>query len=128
MTLQSPTAGGADASAATALYLYGVTWADAARPQAGAGVHEESVEPVPYRRLAGLTSPVESTKVPAKRRDLLRHAEVLGTARVHGTVLPLRFGVVFENSTTLVEDFLSPRYADLVQLLRKFEGRVELSV
>ena len=128
MTLQSPTAGGADASAATALYLYGVTWADAARPQAGAGVHEESVEAVPYRQLAGLTSAVESTKVPAKRRDLLRHAEVLGTALVHGTVLPLRFGVVFENSTTLVEDFLLPRYAELVQLLRKFEGRVELSV
>jgi hypothetical protein len=128
VSLQSPTAGGADASAATALYLYGVTWARAAQPQPGAGVHGEVVEAVRYRELAGLTSAVESTKVPAKRRDLLRHAEVLGTALVHGTVLPLRFGVVFENGETLVEDFLLPRYAELVQLLRKFEGRVELSV
>src|SRR5206468_3653291 len=68
------------------------------------------------------------TKVPAKRRDLLRHAEVLGTALEHGTVLPLRFGVVFENATALVEDLLLPRYAELVQLLGRFEGRVELSV
>jgi len=128
VAVQSPTAGGADASAATALYLYGVTWANAARSQPGAGVHGESVEAVPYRELAGLTSAVESTKVPAKRRDLLRHAEVLGAALVHGTVLPLRFGVVFENGTTLVEEFLAPRYAELVELLRKFEGRVELSV
>jgi len=128
VAIQSPTAGGADASAATALYLYGITWADAARPQQDAGVHGASVEAVPYRELAGLTSAVESPKVPAKRRDLLRHAEVLGAALVQGTVLPLRFGVVFKNGTTLVEDFLLPRYAELVQLLRKFEGRVELSV
>jgi hypothetical protein len=128
VAVRSPTAGGADASAATALYLYGVTWAEAACPQPGGGVHGESVDTVAYRELAGLTSRVESTKVPAKRRDLLRHAEVLGTALEHGTVLPLRFGVVFENGTALIEDFLLPRYAELIQLLRKFEGRVELSV
>lgn len=128
MPLESPIIGGAGASTATALYLYGVTWAEAARPQPRAGVHGESVDSVTYRELAGLTSSVESTKLPAKRRDLLRHAEVLGTALEHGTVLPLRFGVVFENGTALVEDFLLPRYNELVQLLRQFEGRVELSV
>ena len=128
MPLESPIIGGAGASTATALYLYGVTWAEAARPQPRAGVHRESVDSVTYRELAGLTSSVESTKLPAKRRDLLRHAEVLGTALEHGTVLPLRFGVVFENATALVEDLLLPRYAELVQLLGRFEGRVELSV
>ena len=128
MGVQSPIAGGADASASTALYLYGVTWADAARPQQGAGVHGASIEPIAYRELAGLTSAVESTKVRAKRRDLLSHAEVIGGALEHGTVLPLRFGVVFESAETLVEDFLRPRYDELVGLLRSFEGRVELSV
>ena len=128
MAVQTPTAGGAEAPASTALYLYGVTWADSARPQKGAGVHGASIEPVPYRELAGLTSAIESTKVRAKRRDLLSHAEVLGGALEHGTVLPLRFGVVFDGAVALVEDFLRPRYDELVGLLRRFEGRVELSV
>lgn len=127
MAAQTPTTG-ADASTATALYLYGVTSAEAARPQRGAGVHGASVGAIRHRELAGLTSSVESTKVRAKRRDLLNHAEVLKTALEHGTVLPLRFGVVFESAEALVEDFLDPRYAELVQLLRSFEGRVELSV
>jgi hypothetical protein len=128
VAIQSPTAGGADASAATALYLYGITWADAARPQQEAGIHGASVGAIRHRELAGLTSPVESTKVRAKRRDLLNHADVLSTALEHGTVLPLRFGVVFDSAEALVEGFLSPRYAELVRLLRSFEGRVELSV
>ena len=106
VAVESPITGSADASTATALYLYGVTWAEATRPQPGAGVHGESVDAVAYREVAGL----------------------LGTALEHGTVLPLRFGVVFENATALVEDLLLPRYAELVQLLRRFEGRVELSV
>jgi hypothetical protein len=128
VAVQSPPSGGAEASASTALYLYGVTSADAARPQQGPGVHGASIEPVPYLELAGLTSPVASTKVRAKRRDLLSHAEVLGVALEHGTVLPLRFGVVFDSAAALVEDFLRPRYDELVGLLRSFEGRVELSV
>jgi hypothetical protein len=128
MAVETPIARGAEASASTALYLYGITWADAARPQQDAGVHGASIEPIPYRELAGLTSAVESTKVRAKRRDVLSHAEVLSGALEHGTVLPLRFGVVFDSSVALVEDFLRPRYDELVGLLRRFEGRVELSV
>jgi Gas vesicle synthesis protein GvpL/GvpF len=126
--VQTPTAGGAEAAAGIALYLYGVTWADAARPQPGGGVHGAPIGAIRHRELAGLTSPVESTNVRAKRRDLLNHAEVLTTALGHGTVLPLRFGVVFDSAEALVEDFLSPRYAELVRLLRSFDGRVELSV
>jgi Gas vesicle synthesis protein GvpL/GvpF len=128
VAVETPIADGAEASASTALYLYGVTWADAARPQQNAGVHGASIEPILYRELAGLTSAVESTKVRAKRRDLLSHAEVLSSALEHGTVLPLRFGVVFDNAAALVDEFLRPRYDELVKLLRSFEGRVELSV
>jgi gas vesicle protein GvpL/GvpF len=128
MATQSPIAEGADKPATTALYLYGVTWANAARPQQGAGVHGASIGVIRNRELAALTSSVESTKVPAKRRDLLNHADVLSRALERGTVLPLRFGVVFDSAEALVEDFLDPRYAELVQLLRNFEGRVELSV
>jgi hypothetical protein len=128
MAAQSPPDGGAATASGTALYCYGVTWASSAQPQKGAGVGGASVEPVRHRELAALTSPIESTRVRAKRADLLRHSNVLSAALEHGTALPLRFGVAFPSEGALIDDFLQPRHDELVDLLRKFEGRVELTV
>jgi hypothetical protein len=114
--------------AATALYCYGVTWADAARSQRGAGIGGASVDAVSHGEVAALISPIESTKVRARRRDLLSHSQVLSTALEHGTVLPLRFGVVFQNEAALLTDLLRARHDELVDLLGAFEGRVELTV
>jgi Gas vesicle synthesis protein GvpL/GvpF len=113
---------------ATALYCYGITWAKAARAQPDTGVSGESVEPVVHQELAALTSGVGSTKVRPRRRDLLNHSNVLSAALEQGTVLPLRFGIVFENEAELVDGFLRPRHDELTALLRTFEGRVELTV
>src|SRR6266513_2480424 len=74
----------------------------------GNGRGGASVEPVRFRELAALTSPVPPGKVRAKRADLLRHFDVLGTAFEHGTVVPLRFGIVFDDEAALVRDFLEP--------------------
>ena len=86
------------------------------------------MDAVSHGELAALTSPIESTKVRARRRDLLSHSQVLSTALEHGTVLPLRFGVVFQNEAALITDLLRARHDELVELLRTFEGRVELTV
>jgi hypothetical protein len=126
--VQNLSATSGNAASATALYSYGVTWAEAARPQQGAGVAGGSVEPVRHGELAALTSHVESTKIRARRRDLLSHSDVLSAALEHGTVLPFRFGVVFESDAALVDDFLRPRHDELTGLLRTFEGRGELTV
>jgi gas vesicle protein GvpL/GvpF len=112
----------------TARYCYGVTWATAARPQPGAGVGGASVAPIVAGQVAALASPIESATVRARRRDLLRHSDVLWTALGEATVLPLRFGVVFESEAAIVADFLEPRHDELTTLLRRFEGRVELRV
>ena len=117
-----------DVSAGTALYVYGVTWADAARETAGAGIGGAEVSSVVSGDLAALTSAVGSTKVRARRRDLLTHSDVLAGALERGTVLPLQFGAVFENADTVVTDFLKPRADELRGLLRELEGRVELRV
>src|SRR5207248_9949007 len=52
----------------------------------------------------------------------------LGTAFEHGTVAPLRFGIVFDDEAALVHDFLEPRRDELVGLLRELRDRVELRV
>jgi Gas vesicle synthesis protein GvpL/GvpF len=110
-----------------AVYCYGVVWASGGGPS-GRGVDDAPVELVQAQDLAALTSPIGSTRVRARRRDLLRHSEVLNDALDHGSVLPLRFGTVFASVDQLISDFLEPLHDELAGLLREFEGCVELTV
>jgi Gas vesicle synthesis protein GvpL/GvpF len=129
VSVQDPPAGRVQtATAVHPLYVYGVTWADTARGQSAAGIGEVDVRPVPSDDLAALTSPLPDPNVRARRRELLAHSEVLGTALERGTVLPLSFGTVFESADAVVRDFLAPRKEELRKLLRELEGRVELRV
>jgi hypothetical protein len=124
MAVESPPRG----TSATALYCYGIVPADAAASQPGAGLGQEPVEPVRHGKLAALTSAVPRGRVRARRSDLLTHFDVLGNAFERGTVLPLRFGIVFDDEGSLVGEFLRPRHDELVGLLRELRDRVELRV
>jgi gas vesicle protein GvpL/GvpF len=128
MAVESPPRTGTGGVTTTALYCYGVMPADAARSRRDGGLGDAPVEAVRHGELAALTSPVPSKKVRARRADLLRHFEVLGTAFEDGTVLPLRFGIVFDDEESLVAEFLRPRHDELVGLLRELRDRVELRV
>jgi hypothetical protein len=121
MAVQSP-------QKATALYCYGVTSAATAKPQRDSGLGGKPVEPVCFGELAALTSRAPAGKAKAKRADLLRHFDVLGSAFEQGTVLPMRFGIVFDDEESLVKDFLEPRHDELAGLLRDLRDRVELRV
>jgi hypothetical protein len=127
MALQTPPTR-APSELETALYCYGVTSADVAASQPDAGLGGVSVEPVRFRKLAALASPSPPGKVRARRADLLRHFEVLSSAFERGTVVPLRFGIVFDDEATLIHDFLEPRHDELTALLRELRDRVELRV
>lgn len=120
MAVQSPPS--------TAIYCYGVTWAEAARSQQAAGLGGKTVEPVRYEDLAALASEAPPGKVRARRADLMCHFDVLSTAFERGAVIPLRFGMVFDNEATLVEELLKPRHEELAGLLRELRDRVELRV
>lgn len=109
-------------------YVYGVTWADGARRSAGAGIGDAAVGVLEHGELAALVSEVPSPDVRARRRDLLRHADVLREAFERQTVVPLGFGTVFDSGEDVVAELLEPRYEELVALLQRLEGLVELTV
>jgi hypothetical protein len=108
-------------------YVYGVTWADGAL-DGTPGVGEASVRALEHRELAALVSALPSADLRARRRDLLRHAEVLQQAFERSAVLPLGFGTVFASDGDVVADLLEPRYEELVALLQSLDGLVELTV
>jgi gas vesicle protein GvpL/GvpF len=112
---------------ATGLYCYGVVPAPDAEPPRAGGLDGKPVRPVVHDGLAALVSEAPGN-VRAKRRDLLAHFEVLGAAFEQGTVLPMRFGVVFDDEESLVRDFLAPRHKELTKLVRALRDQVELRV
>jgi len=108
-------------------YVYGVTWADAARSSTE-GVLETSVRVLEHGELAALVSELPSADIRARRRDLLRHADVLQQAFERRAILPLGFGTVFASSEDVVAELLEPRYEELVALLQSLDGLVELTL
>ncbi len=108
-------------------YVYGITLADGAL-SAAQGVGDASVYPLEHGELAALVSELPSADIRARRRDLLRHAEVLQQAFERRTILPLGFGTVFASGEDVVADLLEPRYEELVSLLQSLDGLVELTV
>jgi gas vesicle protein GvpL/GvpF len=120
----------ADAAATVAdapTYVYGVSRAPGAL-LAGAGLLDADVVPIVHDGLAAITSALPSAAIRGRRRDLLRHTEVLQTAFESGTIVPLRFGTVFARPAEVVDDFLAPMHGRLASLLGAFEGVVELTV
>jgi hypothetical protein len=110
-----------------AAYVYGVAWADdAGRIRDGVEGAELSV--VAHDRVAALVGTVDASQLRARRRDLLRHSGVLSSAATIGTVVPLAFGTVFDDDEDVVRSFLEPRHDELVELLERLDGRVELTV
>ena len=108
-------------------YVYGVTWADCSVSEAS-GVLDASVRVLEYGELAALVSELLSADIRARRRDLLRHEEVLQQAFEQRTILPLGFGTVFASGEDVIADLLEPRYEELVALLHSLDGLVELTV
>lgn len=108
-------------------YVYGVTWADVGLSSAQ-GVADTSVRVIEHGELAALVSDLPSAEIRARRRDLLRHADVLQQAFERRTILPLGFGTVFASGEDVVADLLEPRYEELVALLQSLDGLVELTL
>jgi hypothetical protein len=111
----------------TSTYVYGVTWSGG-RGLPDGGIAGAAVETLEYGELAALVSALDSPEVRARRRDLLRHMEVLRSAFADQIVLPLRFGTVFDGPEEVERELLAARYEELVALLQEFDGLAELRV
>jgi hypothetical protein len=108
-------------------YAYGIVRAGASGPPRS-GVLGGEVTTVAHGSIAALVTPLETERVRAKRRDLLAHSDVVQDAHAQGTVLPLRFGTVFESAEDLRTRLLEPRHDELLSLLGRFDGLGEMRI
>src|SRR2546423_3613047 len=113
----------------TRTYVYGVVRRADTRAVRNEGVAGAEAVAIDHDGTAALTSAIPGKgEIRARRRDLLRHSDVLQEAFAAGPVVPLRFGTVAASAAKVVEDLLAPHHDELDALLGAFDGLAELSV
>ncbi len=112
-------------------YVYGVVNADEAIEfEADAVAGAETVYPIRHRRVAALVSDIETTEPERTDEDAKRHDDVLrDIMQMNGsrTVVPMQFGMVFENERAL-KNVLRGGSRAFRRSIREIEGSVELGL
>src|SRR5690242_8412214 len=112
----------------TAKYVYGVIRPTRKAPPRVRGIGRKQVRIVRADGLGALTSDVPAGDLQAGKDELLAHSRVLERAIEHGTVLPMRFGVVMPSESAVRERLLDPHRAELEAQLEEMDGKVEINL
>jgi hypothetical protein len=110
------------------IYVYGVVRASSIGELAAEGVGDGRVATIERDGLAAVTSELTEDRLRVRRRDLLRHLGVLEAAFAEATIVPCAFGMVLPSRQAVESDLLRARRDELLQLLQRLEGRVQLNI
>lgn len=112
-------------------YVYGVIrTADELEFETDAVAGADRVYTVSHRRLAAVVSDIEETEPEQTDEDAQRHDDVLREIMEYGdgrTIVPMRFGMVFENERALKNVLRGARPA-FRRTMNDIEGTVELGL
>ena len=109
-------------------YVYAV------RPAAGAptvplsGIDGAPVEFVQLGELAAATSVISLDRPPGRRHDLLAHSRLLETLVKSTTAVPVEFGAVLADRSSVVEDLLAPGEEYFGELIRRLDGTEQFNL
>jgi len=112
----------------TARYVYGVVRAKTGGKPRGKGIDGKPLRIVAADRIGALTSEVPVGPLEAGRDELLTHSRVLEQALKRGVVLPMRFGVVMPDDSTIKQELLGAHRERLEAQLDEMSGKVEFNV
>src|SRR5215218_1642490 len=107
-------------------YVYAIVGRDTPLPTAdGAGAAELAT--VSWRELAAITGRMGDDRTPLTMEAVLHHEAVVEAVRRQGPALPVRFGTVFRDATS-VATALAERYEPLAADLDRLGDKVELGI
>jgi hypothetical protein len=111
------------------IYVYGVARAEDDLSELGPRREDvPEVRVIELNGLAALVTDAGPDDEASMRESLMAHARVLERAAATATVLPMRFGMVFPDDEAVVRDLLEARHDDLVALLDRFDGHVQMTL
>ncbi|MEU4194220.1 GvpL/GvpF family gas vesicle protein [Kribbella sp. NPDC026611] len=109
-------------------YVYGITFEDVKVPEALEGLDDRPVDLIRSGGLAAIVSEFTDGKRIGKKVQLLAHSRVLDSIAAKGTVLPLRFGTVVADRSTLASQVLEPGEERFTQMLNGLKGRSQYTL
>jgi hypothetical protein len=110
------------------LLLYGFISADDAAALDAQDLAVESVELLKHGQIAAVASRIEDDYIDPTRKNLTSYADLLAEIARTTTVVPMRFGVIVPSEGELISTVMEPLQADLLEMLNRFEGMVEVDV
>ena len=110
------------------VYVYGVVRAGSSVPSSVEGVANQPVGTIEADGLAAVTSDLVEARLRVRRRDLLSHLRVLETVFAETTIVPCAFGMVLTDRETVESELLVGRRGELLGLLERLEGRMQLNL
>lgn len=111
----------------SACYVYAIVGRHTSLPSLGAGNGLDELRLVRWRNLAAVTGPTASENASLTTDAVLHHEAVVEAVRQRVPALPVRFGTVFRDATSLASA-LAERYESLADDLERLGDKVELSV
>jgi hypothetical protein len=78
--------------------------------------------------VAAVMSELTGKPFRVRRRDLHRHLSVLEAAFAETTLVPCAFGMVLRSREAVVDELLGARRDELLALLERLDGRMQLNV
>ena len=106
-----------------ACYVYGVVDAGGRMQALPRGIDGEPLQVIRCGSVAAVIVHLAEDREIGRRADLLSHREVLDALAAFTVVVPVRFGSVMVDETSVVEDFLVPGEEHFAELLALLEGR-----
>lgn len=108
-------------------YVYCIIEGSDLPPGTCRGLEDAPVQAVAYRGISAIVSPLPHRQVPVTREHLLLHERLVEELMGRRTVLPVRFGTVLGNTSSLRLE-LSRQYDCYLNDLDRVRGKVELGV
>lgn len=108
--------------------MYGVVRAGGFTSLPVDGVGGAALDVIEHEGLAAIVSGLPEAELRVRRRDLVSHLRILEHVFERETVVPCAFGAVVSSEQALVADVLGTRRAELLDLLERLDGRLQLNV
>lgn len=111
-------------------YIYGIIAAKQKREfgPIGIGGRGDLVHTLHFQNLAAIVSSSPIVKYHVTRDNSIAHQKVLEAVMQEFTVLPVRFCTIAEAEEAIIEKVLKSRYQEFIDLIKDFEGKIELGV
>lgn len=92
------------------------------------GMDGKKVYTISYNNLSAVVSDSEIKEYPLTKDNLLTHQKTIEEVMKNYTVLPVAFGVIAENETTIKEKLLKPKCVELLENLSGLDDKIAVGL